>query len=268
MHTTGSDHSTKVFSYIAKTYTALPDLPTQSVTAYGPQRPDETPTEVRVIEVTGKQLQKNSSNPRHGRWLKSLAASLDADSSSPSCIIEIGTCVGISGMYLLAGMAERNGGHLITFEGSSELSKIAEANFNGLIEILGNKNLSFEIVQGPLDETFTKTISKLDRSISLAFVDGNHQEKQTIEYHNLLKTKMADSGVIVHDDIAWGTEMVRAWETIKEIESNQAIEVLQQGWKPSRGLIRLGKGSTGSVKTHNIDGIFERIARAAKYKLA
>ena len=268
MHTTGSDNSAKVFSHITDTYTALPDLPTLSMTAYGPQQPDETPQDVKIVEVTGRHLKKSSSNPKHGRWLKSLAASLNSESSSPACIIEIGTCVGISGMYLLAGMAERNGGHLITFEGSPELSKIAEANFNGLIEILGNKNVSFEIVQGPFHETFTKTISSLDRPIDLAFVDGNHQEKETIEYHNLLKTRMSKNGVIVHDDITWSAEMVSAWETIKEMESDQAIEVLQQGWKPSRGVIRLGERTSGSVTTHNIDGIFERIARATKYKFA
>lgn len=262
-----SSQSQQVLAHIDRVYSSLPNLPTQTVTAYGPQRPDETPPEVRVIKATGRELKTASSNPKQGRWLASLAASALKDSSSPACTVEIGTCVGISGMYLLAGMAERNGGHLITFEGSPELGKIAAANFNGLLDILDNKNLSFEIVQGPLKQTFAKTISSLDRSVDLAFIDGNHQEKATIEYHNLLKIKMNDNGVMVHDDIAWGIEMSMAWEAIKQIESNHKIEVLKLGWRPSRGVIRLGQASEGKVEVHHFDGVLERIARAVKYRL-
>lgn len=262
-----SNQSPAILPYIDRVYATISELNTLSVTAYGPQRADEGPPEVRTIQATGRELKRASSNPKQGRWLTELAKNATEQTSDRACVVEIGTCVGISGMYLLAGMANRNGGHLVTFEGSPELAEIAENNLKGVIKKLGSKNLTFEIVQGPLANTFKNRISELDCTIDLAFVDGNHQENATVEYHQTIRPKMSPKGVIVHDDIAWGEGMARAWKNIKQLESNHSIEELQLGWKPSRGVIRLGEPSSGDVRVHHIDGIFERLARAMKNKL-
>ena len=45
------------------------------------------------------------------------------------------------------------------------------------------------------------------------------------------------TAAIVHDDIAWSSGMVRAWNQIREHEKDCAVVELYQGNRPSRGML-------------------------------
>lgn len=258
-----SANFSETLKIIKNTYQSVGKIQSLDITVYGPRVPDENPTEVRKVTTNGVHLKRASSNPKQGLWLADLASNA---TSTRSCIIEIGTCVGISGMFLLAGMARSGGGHLVTFEGSPELASIAKSNMEKITHSL--PGVSFEIEVGPLDSTFYKKISSLNNPINLAFIDGNHREEPTLEYHNEIRKKMHKTGVIVHDDIAWGEGMARAWERITTLESQYRIDELKLGGRPSRGIIYFDQKSTGSINVLHIDGVFERIARVIKNKIS
>lgn len=257
----------EALKYISNIYSGIGKLPTVLTTSYGPQDTTEKHLKSNIIPITGKRLKTSSTNPKQGKWLTSLVESVNEHSNTPKCVVELGTCIGISSMYLLTGMAKNSGGHLITFEGCPELARIAKSNISGLANILDGTNVTFEIILGPFEKTLIDTLENLNHPIDLAFIDGNHRENPTIEYHELIKIYLRDNGMIVHDDIAWNSEMISAWKKIKQMESNQYIEEVHLGWKPSRGVIKYGTISNGTVHIRNSDHILERVSRLFKYKI-
>lgn len=137
---------------------------------------------------------------KYGRILFRLARSL-----SPNTILELGTSVGLSTLYLASGNPNAR---LMTFEGCPHTSAVARTNFK-------NAGMGhIEIRTGPLDEELPKTISELE-SIDMALIDANHKEEPTLTYFEQLLPKCHNDTVILLDDIHWSPGMLRAWERIK-----------------------------------------------------
>ncbi|MBT6014097.1 MAG: class I SAM-dependent methyltransferase [Flavobacteriales bacterium] len=127
------------------------------------------------------------------------------DFYNPKNILELGTSLGVSSCYL----AKSNGNsNVFTLEGCPETSKIAKENF----EKLGIKNIN--LIVGNFKDTFDETLNKMD-SLDLAFIDGNHQEKATIEYFNNCLEKSNNNTIFVFDDIHWSEGMENAWKHIQ-----------------------------------------------------
>ena len=59
----------------------------------------------------------------------------------------------------------------------------------------------------------------------MVFIDGNHTYEATMIYYKLF----AGSMCIVFDDIAWSTDMIRAWRKIKLIRAGSAIDLFKMG---------------------------------------
>jgi len=120
-------------------------------------------------------------------------------------IIEIGTSLGITTMYLsLLKQAK-----ITTIEGDENIFKIANSNFKKLkIENINNICANFDDI---LPEIINKTTT-----IDLAFIDGNHTKEATLKYFELLKQKVHKNSVLVFDDIYWSKDMGEAWEIIKK----------------------------------------------------
>ena len=246
-------------SFINKKYKNLRYSASFKVT--GNVEDDKGLTIRRSVVFTGRQLIRASSNLSQGKLLYKLAAFTSNDIGSKINIIEFGTCVGISGMYLLAGMNKETGGKLTTFEGISELAEISKNNFD---EFLQNKKLfksKYDIKLGRFKDTVVDHITNLNEPIHLAFVDGDHSEKTTLKLHNLLKKGLHSDGIIVHDDISDSEEMARAWEKIKMEEGANKIAVLKLGGIPSRGIVFMSGHGQKEVQTYDLDNFFERILR-------
>lgn len=127
----------------------------------------------------------------------------------PKNIIEIGTSLGITTCYLAAAIKKSK---VLTLEGSPSIATIAKKNFQKAN--LGN----IELIEGNFDYTLQSALSLID-SVDLAFVDGNHTKKATLNYFSALLQKCDEKSIFVFDDIHWSEEMEQAWDQIKNNSS-------------------------------------------------
>ncbi len=127
----------------------------------------------------------------------------------PKTILELGTSVGISTLYL----ALPNSNALVhTFEACPETSKIARQNF----DLFGLSNIEQHI--GNIDvllHEFLKNSEKPD----FVYFDANHTEEATLHYFNLCREFAHEKTVFVFDDIHWSEGMGNAWKKIKSDSS-------------------------------------------------
>ncbi len=149
-----------------------------------------------------KDVAKNSSkNKKFGQLLFRIV-----EHFKPKIIFELGTSFGISTLYLAKG---NNNSKIITFEGCEESANIAKENFN-LLNIQ-----KIETVLGNFKDTYEKK-AKEQKNLDLIFIDGNHQEKATINYFETLIKYAHNKTIIIFDDIHWSIGMENAWKYIKD----------------------------------------------------
>jgi predicted O-methyltransferase YrrM len=219
------------------------------------------------VPTPGRVLIRASSRLSQGAWLVRLAETAAAQAGGrPLQVVELGTCVGISGMYLLAGMSPNGGGHLTTFEGEPQHAELAQFQLERLRRRHGLDNVTFEVRVGPFSRTVGPFFAREGPELDLVFVDGPHDEDSTLEYQRLIKPRMATRGIVVHDDIAWSDGMVRAWAKLREQERCRTME-LHLGGRPSRGVLFLGEAARGGTAPCHLDGPLERMLRQARSRL-
>jgi predicted O-methyltransferase YrrM len=121
----------------------------------------------------------------------------------PNNIIELGTSLGITSLYLAEGSRT---GHIHTFEGDPCISEIAisQAQKNG------SSNITFHT--GEFDSSFTPFLQHFSEKIDLAYIDGNHRKEPTLRYVEQLLPFLQND--LIFDDIHWSKEMEDAWKTI------------------------------------------------------
>ena len=149
-----------------------------------------------------KDIAKNSAkNAKFGKLLYRIIQFY-----KPKNIIELGTSLGISTSYLAKA---NDNAKVFTFEGCPATSTIAQENFNKQ----NIKNTS--ITLGDFNLTLANKLKEI-LTIDLAFIDGNHQEKPTINYFKQCLKYSNNNTIFIFDDIHWSQEMENAWDYIKE----------------------------------------------------
>lgn len=131
----------------------------------------------------------------------------------PKTCIELGTCLGVSGLYQAAALNLNGGGTLITLEGAKSYARIARKNFDKAG--FGNT----EIVVGRFQDTLEKTAQRI-QPIDFAFIDGHHDGEATLRYFEMLYPFLSSRALILFDDIHWSSGMKRAW---KKIDSDSRV---------------------------------------------
>lgn len=124
----------------------------------------------------------------------------------PRSMIELGTSLGISSLYLAMGNPN---GKLVTCEGAPSVATVAKNNFTAL------QVANVEVVTGNFDDTL-RDVLKNCALVDFAFVDGNHRAEPTIRYFEQLLEKINYPSILVFDDIHWSAEMEAAWQHIKD----------------------------------------------------
>lgn len=120
-------------------------------------------------------------------------------------ILEIGTSLGFSAMYLAAaGKSSR----VITLEGSTALANAARKNF----DLLKLRNI--EVLEGAFKTTLPDALSKMGKT-DLVFFDGDHRKEPTLNYFNMALPYRTESSIFIFDDIYWSPGMKAAWKEIK-----------------------------------------------------
>jgi predicted O-methyltransferase YrrM len=151
-----------------------------------------------------KEIARGSLKPKkYGQLLFRMA-----DYYAAETILELGTSLGITTAYLASA---RNGSRVITLEGAEAIATQAIANFNSL------QLRNIELIKGDFDDTLSAAIKALQR-VDLAFIDGNHAYKPTVNYYRQLLPSLHDDSILVFDDIHWSREMEKAWDEIRNDE--------------------------------------------------
>ena len=138
--------------------------------------------------------------PKLAQLLYRIAADLQ-----PKNIIELGTCLGVTTIYLQKAAPNAK---VYTLEGSPQTAEVAKEEFSkaGLNDI--------ELVTGNFDDTLPGIIDKLDK-VDFVFVDGNHQKEATLKYFEWCLPKVYEDTLLIFDDIYWSEGMKEAWAQIK-----------------------------------------------------
>jgi predicted O-methyltransferase YrrM len=122
----------------------------------------------------------------------------------PEMIIELGTGMGISTLYLSSGSP---GTPLHSIEGDSERAHMASRLMNTCCP--GRVSIHC----GEMDEKL-EDVRHLIPPRYMAFVDGNHHYEPTVAYVRKLMERAGDEAVLVLDDIYWSRGMHRAWKEV------------------------------------------------------
>ncbi|MCB0400935.1 MAG: class I SAM-dependent methyltransferase [Flavobacteriales bacterium] len=149
-----------------------------------------------------KDIAKNTvKSPKYGQLLFRIVNRL-----KPQTILELGTSLGISTMYLAAPSKKTQ---VVTVEGCPNTAKVAQVNFDKI----GFGNI--RLVNATFDDFLPGYLAKTN-VLDFVFFDGNHRKEATLNYFNQCVEKAQAHTVFVFDDIHWSEGMTEAWETIKQ----------------------------------------------------
>lgn len=134
----------------------------------------------------------------------SLLSNMATEFGNP-LIIELGTSLGISTMYLADSCKDSQ---LITIEGCPATAAIANQNF---LEA-GISNI--KLMNGPFDDVLPGILESGIKP-GLVFIDGNHRKVPLVNYFNQIAEISDNKTVVIVDDISYSREMNEAWNEIK-----------------------------------------------------
>jgi predicted O-methyltransferase YrrM len=149
--------------------------------------------------TVGQITRKSSASAKEGELLFRIA-----NECSPKTILELGTSIGLSSLYLAMANSQTK---VHTIEGCPETAKVAQKNF----QMLGAKNIASYV--GEIDEILPKTLQKAGK-IDLAYLDANHQYEPTLRYFEQILPALSEEAVVIFDDIHWSEGMEKAWNEI------------------------------------------------------
>ncbi len=144
-------------------------------------------------------LSKSSLQPRYGKLLFRIA-----NYYKPETIIEFGTSIGLSALYLAKGAPQAR---IATIEGDTSLCEFARSVFKK--HQVGN----IKAINGLFDE-YLSYFEKNYPSPELVFIDGNHSYEATLRYFDHFSERI-EKGFLIIDDINWSAGMHRAWNEIR-----------------------------------------------------
>jgi predicted O-methyltransferase YrrM len=137
----------------------------------------------------------------------------------PQHILELGTSLGISAMYMRAAAPDAR---FITIEGCPETARIAR-------EGMHTHNLTADVRVGDFAAVLPDALSEL-KKVDLVYIDGNHRKEPTLAYFHSIRKYAHNDTVFIFDDIHWSVEMEEAWKTIcADPEVHVSIDVFHFG---------------------------------------
>jgi predicted O-methyltransferase YrrM len=150
----------------------------------------------RVGDIAANALKQ----PKLAQLLYRLAAHF-----KPRNIIELGTCLGITTLYLQKAAPDAR---VYTLEGCPQTAGVANETFKQ-----ANLN-AVELITGNFDDNLPVVINNLNQ-LDFVFVDGNHQKDATLKYFEWCLPKVHEDTLLIFDDIYWSEGMKEAWAQIK-----------------------------------------------------
>jgi hypothetical protein len=137
------------------------------------------------------------------KWCRALLSLILA--VEPASVVEMGTNLGISGLYIAAGLKVNGRGTLLTMEGAPSKAVVAASGFEQFA-------MPADVVVGDFATRSTRRCARgsgrpgIRRWLS--------QGAATVRYHEAFKRSASPDAVLVYDDINWSDGMKHAWKTI------------------------------------------------------
>lgn len=119
-------------------------------------------------------------------------------------ILELGTCLGLTSMYLASANTTAT---VTTIEGAELLHQFAKDLFTE------NHYKNINAIHGNFDSILPEYLSRI-KQIDFALIDGNHRKIPTLTYFEELIKKSHNNTILIFDDIHWSEEMEEAWKII------------------------------------------------------
>jgi len=151
-----------------------------------------------------KKISDIARNALKPRKLAQLLYRLTSD-LQPRTIIELGTCLGITTLYLQKATPAAK---VYTLEGCPQTAGVAKKVFK--TADMDDVNL----ITGNFDDTLPDVIQNLD-TLDLVYIDGNHQKAATLKYFEWCLPKVYENTLLIFDDIYLSEGMKEAWQEIK-----------------------------------------------------
>ncbi len=138
----------------------------------------------------------------------------------PNTILEIGTSLGLATSAIVLGYKNAK---IISLEGCKETLIQCQLYFQLLsTRAQSRDNINNVDFINTEFSNYLKIYNLQPSTHNLIYFDGNHSEKATIEYFELLLPTITNDSVWIFDDIHWSQEMENAWEIIK---NHQKVKV-------------------------------------------
>ncbi|MDP4819796.1 MAG: class I SAM-dependent methyltransferase [Saprospiraceae bacterium] len=150
-------------------------------------------------QTIGELARYQALSEKEGIWLFRMVQHF-----KPQGILELGTSLGLSTLYLKLGARETP---LLTIEGSPEPARQALRNLEHLNA--GNYHLKVG--------TFAEALQELrvdDRRFDFFYLDGDHRGEATRDYLSQCRALAGERFVVVLADIYWSADMEQAWKNI------------------------------------------------------
>ena len=168
------------------------------------------PRHGKIMEFTSERIARLGKTQRWGTALYLIAKGFES-----SFGLELGTCAGISAIYLSSAPGVKK---FMTVEGSEALAEIAQES----LKSRGN----VKVINSLFEEAIDSMLQAPDDKIDLVYIDGHHEKVATIHYFNKLVSLLEPRAVVIFHDISWSYDMREAWELLsKRTEFSQAMDL-------------------------------------------
>lgn len=155
------------------------------------------PSDKRVVS----EIVKASKKPIWCRLLYSITSEL-----KPKSVLELGTCLGISTSYIAANLESAS--LFYSLEGADDFSLFAESS---MLDMGLAKRVKF--IRGLFEEKLPELLGN-NIKFDLVFLDGHHDQYATINYFNMIKSRLSRNAILIFDDIRWSKGMLEAWKLV------------------------------------------------------
>lgn len=153
-------------------------------------------------QTTVCKIAKNSAiSPIAGRLLFRIVKFLQ-----PKTILELGTSLGISGIYQLSAGPQAK---LLTIEGNPEIAALARRQF----QQAGMDNA--QVLEGAFKDVLPKIV-RPGTTFDFFHFDGDHRYQPTLDYFELCLGAAHNNSVFCIGDIYWSGEMQQAWDQLRK----------------------------------------------------
>jgi len=167
------------------------------ITVTGPGAGSHVNNHQKKISDIAKQALKP---PRLAQLLYRLTHDLN-----PRTIIELGTCLGVTTLYLQKAAPDAK---VYALENCPQTAAVARNIFNKA------HVKSIELITGDFDDTFQNIICNLDM-LDVVYIHGDHQKESTLKHFEWCLPKVHDGTLLIFDDIYRNKGRKEAWQEIK-----------------------------------------------------